>query len=215
MPTQRRAAIADIARRHDVSIIEDDALGRLHLDAPRPIAVLAPERTWYVMTTTKCLSHGLRLAYLVAPSSGAASRFIGPVEHLSYWHPAPLLAALVTRWIDSGVADRIAHSIHEECVAREAAAREILAGLQMESKRGSMHIWLELPQRWNSNDFMIAAERHGVLLRSAELFAVDDQVTPNAVRLSLSTPRSLEAVRRGLQQLRALVEEPDALKWRT
>ena len=97
MPAERRAAIADIARRYDVSIIEDDALGRLHLDAPKPIATLAPERTWYVMTTTKCLSHGLRLAYLVAPSSGAASRVIGPVEHLSYWHPAPLLAAMVTR----------------------------------------------------------------------------------------------------------------------
>ena len=78
----------------------------------------------------------------------------------------------------------------------------------MESKRGSMHIWLELPARWNSRDFITVAERRGVLLRSADLFAVDDQATPNAVRLSLSTPRSLEAVRHGLEELRAIVEEP-------
>jgi hypothetical protein len=35
---------------------------------------------------------------------------------------------------------------------------------------------------------MTIAERAGVLLRSSDLFSVDDQATPNAVRLSLSTP---------------------------
>jgi DNA-binding transcriptional MocR family regulator len=207
MPTQRRADIADIARRYEVAIIEDDALGGLHLDAPKPIAALAPDCTWYVMTTTKCLSHGLRLAYLVAPSPAEADRVIGPVEHLSYWHPAPLLAAMVRHWIDTGVADQIAQSIRAECVAREAAAREILAGLQMESKPGSMHIWLRLPEHWSSREFMSVAERHGVLLRSSELFAVDEQPTPNAARLSLSTPHSLEAVRRGLERVRVIAEQ--------
>ena len=46
MPESRRIAIAGIARRHGVAIIEDDALGLLHPGAPLPIAALAPDVTW-------------------------------------------------------------------------------------------------------------------------------------------------------------------------
>ena len=161
------------------------------------------------MTTTKCLSHGLRLAYLVAPSAAVADRTIGPVEHLSYWHPAPLLSAMMTEWIDSGAAAQISRAIVDECLLREAAAREVLggcgAGCGMESKPGSMHIWLTLPAHWSGRAFMQAAELRGVLLRSADLFAVDGQPAPDAVRLSLSTPATLDEVRRGLETVKVML----------
>jgi DNA-binding transcriptional MocR family regulator len=203
MPEDRRIAIAEIARHHGVAIIEDDALGRLHLDAARPIAVLAPDITWYVMTTTKCLAHGLRLAYMVTPTAGRVDQVLEPIEHLSFWHPAPLLASTVTCWIHSGAADEISSSIHRECVAREGAAREILSDFDVQYKCGSMHIWLALPERCSGREFAHAMERRGVLLRSSELFAVDDQPTPNCVRLSLSTPDDIEDVRRGLHAVRS------------
>lgn len=207
MPEDRRIAIAEIARRYGVTIIEDDALGRLHSDAPRPIASLAPDVTWYVMGTTKCLTQGLRLAYVIAPVCATADRVVAPVEHLSYWHPAPLHAATVTRWIDTGVADLISSAIAAECCAREAIAREILDDCRLVSKNGSMHGWLQLPAGWTGPDFARAAERRGILLRSAELFAVDDQATPAAIRLSLSTPETLQDVRRGLEDLKAMLQE--------
>lgn len=207
MPEDRRIAIAEIARRHGVSIIEDDALGRLHLDAPRPIAALAPDITWYVMTTTKCLAHGLRLAYMLTPTAGRVEQVLGPIEHLSFWHPAPLLAATVTCWIDSGAADEISLAIHGESVARECVAREILGAFDVQCKAGSMHIWLTLPDRWNGREFVAAMERRGVWIRSSELFAVDDQPVPNCVRLSLSTPDDIEDVRSGLLAIKAMLEE--------
>lgn len=207
MPRERRLALAEIARRFGVAIIEDDALGMLHPEAPQPIAAFAPDITWYVMTTTKCLAHGLRLAYLVMPAEERAQRVIAPVEHLSYWHPTPLLAAMTTQWINSGVAAEITGTIHQECISREQAARKALAGFDVHSKPGSMHIWLDLPQTWRGREFMHAAERRGVLLRSAEFFAVDDQCISNAIRLSLSTPPTLADVRRGLEALRTLLDE--------
>lgn len=207
MPEQRRMALAAIARQFGVAIIEDDALSRLHPQAPRPIAASAPDVTWYVMGTTKCLTHGLRLAYLVAPSAQDAARVIGPVQHLSYWHPAPVLSALATRLIDSGAADSICGGLMKECLAREAAAREVLSGFDLHSKPGSMHVWLNLPQRWTGSTFVEAAEEEGVLLRSAAQFAVDDQPTPNCVRLSLSTPAAVSDVRRGLEIVSALLEK--------
>lgn len=205
MPAERRAAIAAIARRHAVAVIEDDALGRLHEGAPPPIAALAPDVTWYVMTTTKCLSHGLRLAYLVAPSQEVADRVLGPIEHLSWWHPAPLSSAMVTTWIASGAADRITCAIAHECRAREAAARDVLTACAIDSQPGGMHIWLTVPPPWTGHAFAEAAAARGVLLRAADLFAVDEQPIPAAVRVSLSTPATLLDVRRGLGVINAML----------
>jgi DNA-binding transcriptional MocR family regulator len=209
MPEDRRQALVDIARRHGVVIIEDDALGRLHADAPAPLATMAPEICWYVMSTTKCLGQGLRIAYLVAPSAAAADRLLAPIEHLSFWHPAPLLSAVVTHWVASNAADAITARIAEECLARERQAREILSGLQLRTVRGSMHVWIELPANLKSADLVAAAESRQILIRPAELFSVDDQPAPNAVRLSLSPPSDLAEVVRGLRTLRNLMTKDE------
>lgn len=41
----RRAALADVALRYSVPIIEDDPYGMLPSRAPAPIALLAPDLT--------------------------------------------------------------------------------------------------------------------------------------------------------------------------
>ena len=41
---ERREQIADVARRHGVSILEDDTYGFLPPDAPPPLATYAPSR---------------------------------------------------------------------------------------------------------------------------------------------------------------------------
>ena len=75
MSLRRRWAVIEIARKYGVTIIEDEALGRLYPDMPQPLATLAPEICWYLMTTTKCLSHGLRLSYAAgAQRNGQRSR---------------------------------------------------------------------------------------------------------------------------------------------
>jgi DNA-binding transcriptional MocR family regulator len=206
MPEARRLAIIDIARRYGVTLIEDDALGRLHPNAVKPIAALAPDITWYVMSATKCLAQGMRLAYVVTPSASGAERALSPIEHLSYWHVAPLTAALASHWINSGLADRISAGIARICAEREQLAREVLGEADLQSVPGSMHVWIRLPGRRDRHQLVAAAKEQGVLLRPAELFAIDDQPVPNAVRLALSPPVDLPEVRRGLQILRGLLQ---------
>jgi len=207
MPEARRLAIINVARRYGVPIIEDDALGRLHLQAPRPIAAIAPDLTWYVMSTTKCLAQGLRLAYLVSPRAAGAEQVIAPVEHLSYWHAAPIGAALVTQWITSGIADQITNRIAQECAARERLARDVLCDVDVQSVPGGMHIWINLPARLDRHELVADAQRLGVLMRPSDLFAIDEQPVPNAIRLALSPPADVPEVRRGLLILRDLMHE--------
>jgi DNA-binding transcriptional MocR family regulator len=205
MPLERRIAIAEIARRYGVVIVEDEALGRLHEEAPKPIASFAPDLTWYVMSTTKCLAHGLRLAYVVAPSADAADRMLAPIEHLSYWHPSPLAAALVTWLVTTGTADVITGEIARECAARERVAREMLAETALRSQPGSMHVWVDLPSAHDARRVARDAEQQGLRLRSFDRFLVDDRPSLNGLRLSLSAPASIDELARGLERLRPLL----------
>ena len=199
MPEGRRLEIAAIARRYGVPIIEDDPLGRLHPDAPRPISALAPDVTWYIMGLTKCIAHGMRMAYIVGPSAQALQNAIAPWLKLSYWAPQPLAAAVTTTWINDGTADKISSAIVEEFIARQRLASRLLEGADIAAKATGLHLWLRLPAHVDRFVLTEQLRNAGVLIRPSNLFAVDDTPPPNAVRLSLSSPLHREDVERGLK----------------
>jgi DNA-binding transcriptional MocR family regulator len=203
MPETRRIEIAAIARRYGVPIIEDDPLGRLHLHGPRPITALAPDICWYVMGLTKCLAHGMRMAYMVGPSQKELEEVIAPWVKLSYWSPQPLAAAITTSWIQEGAAEEISQDILAESTERQKLAAKLLVGADIVTKPTGLHLWLRLPREMDRNDLVAGLRQDGVLVRAADLFAVDDTPAPNAIRLSLSSPLQRSDVKRGLEMVAA------------
>ena len=59
MPAKRRQAIAEIVRKHDAYLLEDDAYGYLLSPPLAPISKLIPERSFYIVSFAKCLAPGL------------------------------------------------------------------------------------------------------------------------------------------------------------
>ena len=206
MPESRRVAIADIARRYGVSIIEDDVLGALHGAVPRPFSAIAPDVTWYCMSLSKCFALGLRLAYVVAPSSGAAVDFLKPIQNLSSWFPAPLSLMVVADWIRTGMGRMIAVAILDEMILRQALAATLLPNADYTTTSGALHIWLRLPPAFDASTFERAALQAGVAIRPSTLFCVDDCPAPNAVRISLSSPVRMADLETGLTRIAALLE---------
>jgi 2-aminoadipate transaminase len=69
LPEARRHRLVEIARKHDLILIEDDPYGALRYEgkSPSPISTLAPERTIYLGTFSKTLTPGLRIGWAAAP----------------------------------------------------------------------------------------------------------------------------------------------------
>ncbi|WP_134498903.1 hypothetical protein [Microvirga pakistanensis] len=134
------------ARRHAVAIIEDDAYGALPRQVPVPIAALAPDLTWHIATLSKCVTPALRTAYVVTPSLSCTLRLAAEIRAMSLMMP-PLMAALASKWILDGTLDAITAAIREESAARQAIARRILHGFEVEAHPEGHHLWLTLPER--------------------------------------------------------------------
>ncbi|WP_080943949.1 aminotransferase-like domain-containing protein [Sinorhizobium meliloti] len=206
MSLERREKIAALARLHSFRIVEDDVLGLLHPEAPPPLAALASDVTWYVMGLTKCIAHGMRIAYLLAPSVEEAKKLLTAERTYSSWFPAPLQAAVARQWIQDGTAERITSAIRSEMDARHAIAREILGPNSYVGCEGAMHIWMRIPPPWSNRDFEEAAKARGILLRTADRFAVAKPPTTSAVRLSLSSPPDRQSLTSGLATIASLRE---------
>lgn len=204
MPEERRREVARIAARFGVAVVEDDVYGFLPPDAPPPIAAHAPELTYYVNSTSKSIAPGLRIGYLRAPAE--AFERLSTTIRTTTWEAAPLMAELVTRWIEEGTADAIVRRKREEMRARQALAREILGGFYAPTSPVSSHLWLQLPEPWRSADFAAQAQKRGVIVTPSEAFVVGREASPHAVRVCLGSARTREQLERGLRLLAALLQ---------
>src|SRR5690606_14540583 len=67
MPEDRRRAVVEIARRHNVWLIEDNLYGALTDDLAPPLAELAPERTFHIGGLSKSVAAGVRGGWVACP----------------------------------------------------------------------------------------------------------------------------------------------------
>ena len=210
MSLERRIAIADIARRHHVAIIEDDVYGPLLRKRLPTIASLCPELTFHIASTSKILSPGLRVGYLQTPPHGAA--LAAEAVRTTAWMPAPLSTLIATRWIEDGTARTILEAQRAELQARQELARELLPDELLKSDPACMFVWLRVPAPWRSDDFAANALARGVNTMPASAFAVDRSTIEHGVRINLACATSREQLARALQILAGtLRDRPRAL----
>lgn len=177
--TRRR--LIDVARKHDLLIIEDAAYAFLEPDPPPSLVALAPERTVHVGGFSKSLATGLRLGYVIAPEN----RIDGLLEAIraTTWNAPALISGLVTGWIEDGTLER-----SEECRRRDGAERQklcraSLGDLSIASHRNAGFAWVPLETGIRAEPIVTRLKRLGISASGAEPFATTVAV-PQALRLA-------------------------------
>ena len=191
MPPARREAVAEVVLRHGITVIEDNAYGLLPARPIPAIATLAPAYTYYLSTLSKCLSPGLRMAYLVAPDRRKTAELEAAVRATTLM-PQMLMTHVVSRWINDGAAAALRDGVRREIVARQAIARELLPVDSFAAHPEGPHLWLALPPRWHRAAFSAHVRGLGLALSPSDTFTVA-QPPPNAVRIGLGAAENQSA----------------------
>jgi DNA-binding transcriptional MocR family regulator len=202
IPPERRAAIAAILRAAGTILIEDDAYGLLDPSA-RPIANLIPERTYLATTLSKCIAPALRVSYLLTPDLPAQEEMRARLQAATQM-PPPLMVALATYWIESGIAERVIAAIRSEATGRQQLAARALKGLTFSAGRAGHHLWLTLSSEWQRENFVAYLLRNGLAVVGSNAFAVSANA-PHAVRVSLGAARNRAELVEGLEVLASAV----------
>lgn len=203
---ERRRAIADIATRQGVILIEDDVFGPLKIDRPSPLAVHAPDQTIYVTSLSKAVAPGLRVGFLRAPERLVSA--LRQAVNVSVWMTAPLTLEVAARLIFDGTAAHLAARQRGLAAHRQALARSMLEGIDYAADPHGLHLWLPMPDGVRADAFRARCAGLGVLLSDALSFAAKPSGAPEAVRLCLSHEPNEQRLLQGLAQVAKLMREP-------
>lgn len=163
MSLARRRELVEVARRRDLVIVEDAAYETYADPDARPISLadLAPERTFYILSTSKCLATGLRVGFILAPDPVRRAAVVRGIRAMGY-SPPSLEALVFAQWVEDGTADAVSDRILEETAARMDLARPILgAAMEPPGARRSPHVWLPM-QALEAERLAARAFRKGV-----------------------------------------------------
>jgi DNA-binding transcriptional MocR family regulator len=204
MPEERRRAVAAIARRHRVRIVEDDIYGFLVDGGPAPLVSHAPELGYYLVSLSKSMAPGLRVSYAVVPRDQVPA--IAASVHATAYMTAPLMAEIAARWIGDGTGARLVETYRREAIVRRVLTREALRGFTYAAHPAGFHGILTLPEPWSPTAFVTELRQRGVVLSPSTAFAAGP-TAPAFVRLCLACTQERDELTYALRIVADLAKE--------
>ena len=119
-----------------------------------------------------------------------------------------MVAEIASMWILSDTADRLIEHRRAELEARNAIAVEILGRRDLHWDRYGHHVWLELPQPWKSELFVVRCEQKGVAVNSADWFSIGHSQLPEAIRICIGNAPGRRELRWALETIDRVIDEP-------
>jgi 2-aminoadipate transaminase len=214
MSLDRRRQVLEIAREHDLLIIEDDPYGEFWFDegvgSIPPIRSLpgAEERVVYLGTFSKILAPGFRLAYAIAPRD-MVDQLLRAKRGIDF-HSDGLLQQAVVRLIRDPDFDLEAHvaagrQLYQK--RRDAmldALETTLSDATWTRPDGGFFLWIDLPKELSGDAVAVAAQAEGVAVLPGSLFYPNADGGANGLRLSYSNATP-ERIREGIRRLQRAI----------
>jgi 2-aminoadipate transaminase len=218
MSFARRKRLLELAVRHQLLIIEDDAYGDLRFDGEEVPALAAlardagaEDRLVYLATLSKIVAPGLRTGWMVAPPE-IVQRCVIAKQTIDL-STSPWIQGAAAHYLKSGLLERhlprIRAAYREQAHAMVGALRERLAGnLAFSAPQGGMFVWGFLPTGVDAGALVrTAIEERVMYVPGAPFYA--DAPDARSLRLcfSMSTP---ERIRLGVERLQRAFSRYDS-----
>lgn len=205
MPQARREALAEVADRCDLTVLEDDVYGFLLDDCAENFSVLLPQRTVLATSLSKVVAPALHVGYAAGPT-GLVRRLAAAQNAMALMVP-PLLTAAAAHILSSGALELRIAAIRAGVARRADHLVQRLPGVTRDRLNGGL-AWLPVPAAWRVSDFCREAEAQGVRVGDGAVFAVERSRAPQAVRLSFSAVQGEARFRQAVETLEGLLKQP-------
>lgn len=205
MPALRREAIAQVAARHQLTIIEDEVYGFLTEEPGAGFSKLLPEQTLLVTSLSKCVAPAMRLGYAAGP--GRLVRRMAGAHNAMQMMASSLLSGVATHIFRNNMLEKRIEAIRRGVRVRARFVAEKIPGLEETDLYGGL-AWLSLPEGWRVDAFCAEAEALGVRVSGGRAFAAERGASPHAVRISFAAVAGEARFRQGIDLLADLVNRP-------
>ena len=211
MTEERRAAVGQVAIETGLPIIEDNPYGDLWFDAPPAPSLSSrhPEGSVYLGSFSKILAPGLRLGYLVAPTSLYPKLL--QAKQAADLHTPSFNQRVVAEVLKDGFIERHVPTIRalykQQCEAMLAALDREMAGLGLTWNRpvGGMFLWVQLPKGLKAIPLLAKAVEKGVAFVPGSAFYAEG-ADESTLRLSFVTA-TVDQINTGMAALAATIRE--------
>jgi DNA-binding transcriptional MocR family regulator len=210
LSVERRRRLAELARAHDLIVLEDDPYGLVRFEGEPPPTLFeleGGERVVYASSFSKTVAPGLRVGYLVLPAALA-----GPVEARAvstYISPVLPSQATVLEFLRRGRFEPNLARVCELLRARRdamlaALERELGGGATWSRPAGGYFLWLDLPDGVDAGELLDRAGKAGVTFVKGADFYPGDGGGRSSARLAYSFVSPAE-IDEGVSRLAALL----------
>ncbi len=205
MSQKRREEIAEVVKKYELILIEDDAYALTLTKVPTPISQIIPDQSIFIAGISKVLGAGLRIAFAVIHNSKLRQAFSRAVLN-TLWMAPPLNSALIASWIFDGTAEKVLQLKRKEAKKRYEIAQIVLSGYKIEGSPTGFYIWLELPKNYTGVSFEENAKNMGLNVFCSERFITGDTNVPPAIRVALTCGKDNKVLDKHLRTLRKVLE---------
>lgn len=160
---EKRKRIYEVARRHNVMILEDNPYGELRFageDVPTLKSMDTDGRVIYCSSFSKILSAGMRVGYVTAPAPVIAKMVVA--KQVEDVHTNIFFQMLCHRYmtecdLEGHIRDIQAIYRHKCGLMLECLERELPASISFTRPEGGLFVWCTLPDGCDMNAFVARA----------------------------------------------------------
>jgi 2-aminoadipate transaminase len=209
---ERRRRLVEIARKHEILVVEDNPYGLLRYEG-EPLPTLyeldGGDYVVYLGTFSKILSPGLRLGWLCAPPPVLAKVVLG--KQASDLCTSTLAQYFVAEFFAEG---RWREYVEELCDVYRARRDAMLQSLEQHfpaeatwsEPEGGLFLWATLPDYIDTTDLLARALRENVAFVPGVAAFADGRTGKSSMRLNFSGSTEDE-IREGIRRIGAVVAE--------